>query len=359
MFRMFGQLGPAVRNRRRTMVPIAVPLAVVIVVLLAAVLTGNAGATDSRLAPVVNTVATEADGPEVVTVGAYINDIQSLDLRNYTYRVDFYLWLKWDDPEFDPALTLGQVNPFNYHDSVEKVLYDEPIQLEDGQYYTAIRYLGEFSTKMPLADFPFDDQVLSIKLEDESYDSSGVVYVPDKEPVVLDKYLLLPGYNIMQPTMHIEDFVYDSTFGFEGAAASSYSRITIDVPVSRPWFTNLMKVLLPVLLVAAVAAMVFFLDPTYVDARLGMGITAMLTLVALQFTTAADLPQTEYLMMLDVLYIIAYGYVMLVLASVVATSQLAKKGQEDAALALDKKLMVLTTLVYVGALALTFWFFLR
>jgi predicted small integral membrane protein len=53
---------------------------------------------------------------------------------------------------------------------------------------------------------------------------------------------------------------------------------------------------------------------------MGLGITALLTLVALQLTSGAALPEVDYLMMLDKIYLLAYFFIIISLAHVVATS---------------------------------------
>ena len=60
--------------------------------------------------------------------------------------------------------------------------------------------------------------------------------------------------------------------------------------------------------------------PRYVEGRIGLGITALLTLVALQLTSGASLPDVDYLMMIDKIYLLAYLFIILALARVVMTS---------------------------------------
>jgi hypothetical protein len=68
------------------------------------------------------------------------------------------------------------------------------------------------------------------------------------------------------------------------------------------------------------ASLVFFVRPRYVEGRIGLGITALLTLVALQLTSTASLPDVDYLLMLDKIFLLAYLFIISALARVVATS---------------------------------------
>ena len=69
------------------------------------------------------------------------------------------------------------------------------------------------------------------------------------------------------------------------------------------------KTFVPIGLIVICAALVLFVRPHYVEGRIGLGITALLTLVALQLTSSATLPDVDYLMMLDKIYLLAYVFI--------------------------------------------------
>jgi hypothetical protein len=73
------------------------------------------------------------------------------------------------------------------------------------------------------------------------------------------------------------------------------------------------------------AALMFLFNPTYVDARVGIGITALLTIVALQITLNGNLPEIDYLVLMDKIYLGAYLYVIAGLAVVVKTTWMIEK----------------------------------
>lgn len=90
--------------------------------------------------------------------------------------------------------------------------------------------------------------------------------------------------------------------------------------VERPRGTYALKLLLPIALVVLTAALALSVHPTYVEGRIGIGITALLTLVALQITTNSNLPEVDYLLLLDKLYILAYVFAVLTIAVIVRNS---------------------------------------
>ena len=115
--------------------------------------------------------------------------------------------------------------------------------------------------------------------------------------------------------MHIATNTYPTDFGdLAEPDASPYSRVTLSVPVTRPVLAMTIKTFVPIALIVVCAALVFFVRPLYVEGRLGLGITALLTLVALQLTSGASLPEVDYLMMLDKVYLLAYLFIIISLA---------------------------------------------
>jgi hypothetical protein len=81
-----------------------------------------------------------------------------------------------------------------------------------------------------------------------------------------------------------------------------------------------LKTFVPIFLIVACASFVFFVRPSYVEGRIGLGITALLTLVALQLTSGASLPDVDYLTMLDKMFLHAYLFFIITLGRVVVTS---------------------------------------
>ena len=183
-----------------------------------------------------------------------------------------------------------------------------------------VRNQGKFNTKLPLERYPFDTQHLKMELEDTGLDSRDFVYVPDDDPVAISKDLTLPGWQIGEPTLDIVDNKYASNFGDPTANNLTFSRAIFELPVTRPKGTYSVKLLLPMLLVALTAMLALLIHPRWVEGRLAIGITALLTLVALQLTSNSSLPEVDYLILLDKLYILSYVFVVGTIAMVVRNS---------------------------------------
>jgi hypothetical protein len=297
--------------------------------------------------------------PDIVRVGGLINDIQQLDLQSHSYNVDMYLWFKWTNPDIDPARSFEFLNAFELWGHILTYESNNPQVLPDGSFYQALRNQGKFNTKLPLEKYPFDTQNLVVALEDSAAASDRIVYVPDTEPVAVSQDLVIPGWDIGDPTLTVVDNKYDSNFGDPRYGDLTYSRVIFDLPVSRPKGTYALKLLLPLLLVALTASLALLVHPRYVEGRIGIGITALLTLVALQITSNSSLPEVDYLILLDKLYIASYAFVVLTMVLIVRNSWVDAEGDVAVARRADRKslkwlmgaFLAIVVLLFVQSLA--------
>ena len=296
----------------------------------------------------------DAGSVDVVRVGALVNDIQQLDLQSHSYSVDMYMWFKWRNPEIDPSRSFEFLNAFELWGHILTYETSEPERLPDGSYYQVIRNQGKFNTKLPLEDYPFDTQHLRVAIEDSSADSTRLVFLPDRDPIALSEDLVIPGWSIGDPSLRVTDNQYDSTFGDPRFEQISYSRAIVDVPVSRPRGTYALKLMLPLLLIAITAVLSLLVHPKFVEGRIGIGITALLTLVALQLTSNQSLPEVDYLILLDKLYILSYAFVVLTLAMIVRNSWVDAEGDVAKAARADRQSLVVLTVLYFVATAALF-----
>jgi len=282
-------------------------------------------------------VGASAQTPDEVVVGVFINDVQEVDLENHHYLIDFYLWFRWTNPDLDPTASLEIMNLTESWNLMATPSYEEPLVADDGTLYNVVHYQGRRNNKLPLQKYPLDEQSLIIEFEDNAYNASQVVFVPDQPGAVPNEAMSLPGWNIGTPTIEVADNVYNTTFGKPGAVqGETYSRVTISIPVERPAFTSGIKLFFPLRLVLLTTGLTFLMRPSMIEARIGTAITALLTLVALQLTVNDQLPAVEYLMMIDVIYAWSYLFVLYTMATTVYSAWTANREDSPEAIRFDR-----------------------
>jgi len=334
---------------------LALPLA-----LLACSLAWSAPATSAPPEAVMEAIAASPmpDSPAQVIVGAYINDIQEIDFKANNYVVDLYVWFRWKASDLDPSKTMEFMNRYASDDNVREALYDKPKEMPDGSLYSIIRYQGRFATKFPLEKYPFDTQLLTVVMEDTVSGDDKQIYVPDTDGGInLNPQITLPGFTVGKPTMRIAPNIYPTNFGdLAEPEATAYSRLTLSIPVTRPIVAMSTKTFVPIMLIVVCAALVFYVRPRYIEGRIGLGITALLTLVALQLASGSSLPDVDYLMMLDKIYLLAYLFIIIALARVVATSWHSDEVHAEKAISRTDRIWVVALLgAYLAANVAVAW----
>ncbi|MDF3023766.1 MAG: hypothetical protein K0R10_1127 [Alphaproteobacteria bacterium] len=172
--------------------------------------------------------------PTKVMVGAYVNDIQAINLQTDSYRLDLYVWFRWNNPAIDPSKSYEFMNAFNPSEHVRTPSYDAPQKMPDGSLYMVVRQQGEFSAKFPLQQYPFDKQELLMAMEDTAYSTNELVYVPDDKaikPVTLNNHIRLSGFVVEQPRLEVQGYSYPTNFGdISQPEAAVYSRAVMCIP---------------------------------------------------------------------------------------------------------------------------------
>jgi hypothetical protein len=287
--------------------------------------------------------------PERVLVGAYVNDIQNLDVKTHSFAADIYLWFKWKSGKLDPAQSFEFINPSELWGHVRTKNFEQPLTREEGLRYQLVRVQGRFGQKFPLDRYPFDHQTLAVELEDGALTVKDLVFEADRVPITVNPRLVIPGFALGTARLVVENYVYPTNFGdmFDGDKGT-YSRIRFEIPIYRPMMAYAIKLILPIFCVVFCASLIFLFHPNYVDSRMGVGITALLTIVALQITLNEDLPDIGYLVLIDKIYLCSYVFVILALAIIVRTTQLKDAGQEQRAIALNHRALWMLVVSYLA-----------
>lgn len=111
--------------------------------------------------------------PDTVSIGIYITSIHDIDFKQKEYSVDFWIWLKYKNKDFDfyNNLELPQAK------SVTKSFVT--IDSSDGMVRMQMKLQCVMKDSWRIANFPFDRQSLRIAFENSQYDSRYMVFVAD------------------------------------------------------------------------------------------------------------------------------------------------------------------------------------
>ena len=298
--------------------------------------------------------------PRPVYVGIYLNDVPSLDLDTNRYLVDFYLWFRWQGDDIDPSTTFEFMNAVESWDALHAAVYTDeegnalPDDLGDGWRYQVFHMQGHFGHPFDVRAYPFDSQEIVIALEDTDAVVEDMTYVADEGTLTLPPALAIPGWDLGEVRAEVIRQDYPTNFGDtrRGIGEDRYSRFRYSLRVARPVIGYAATTILPIAIVMLITMVMFLIDPKYFEGKLGLGITSLISAVALQLTTAGDLPSTGYLVLLDHIYNLSYGVIFLVLLASVWSVRVHDGGEAIRAARIDRVMLVCSLLLFFGGTAL-------
>lgn len=293
-------------------------------------------------------------GPDEVLVGMYVANIQVVSPDTNSFAADIYTWFRWSNPELKPWRTVEFMNLYEAWQLTTTSQQEGPRKQPDGTLYYASRAQGFFNSPLDLRDYPFGTQDLNIVLEDFEFESSKLRFITGPDSVAIDPDLSLPGYTVGAPSIKVSRFTYPTNFGDSDMTADErYSRVTVSTPVSHPVWTNVIKYLIPIILVVIAAGLIFEVPPSMIEARIGLSITALLTLVAMEWSATDHLPLMAYVSLLDVLYIVALIFILGSLIAGLRVSWIARDHGEARAVTVDERWLVAYFIAFAVVFAAT------
>jgi hypothetical protein len=255
----------------------------------------------------------------LLQVGVYVTSTYDLDLSVPSFSSNGYVWLRWDGAlqeylEASGASIDQRINLLNGlvsdADPVLHPLSDTPEQMADGSYYQLFGYIGRFYIdRASFRHYPFTTVSLPLVLEADDVDG-GLDYAnlrlqPDLQNSGMGLYAgiigwLNRGWSIAEYRHH-----YATNFGL-GGPENDYSQVVFDTAYGTSAWAAFWRLLLPLAVLMAMVLLVFKVRPDEQDARASIPVTVLLTLVFLQQTYRAELPQLPFLTFLDQVYVVAY-----------------------------------------------------
>ena len=259
------------------------------------------------------------DASYQVQVGIYATSTYDLDLSIPSYSSNGYVWMRWGeelqrylnerDQTIEQGITL--VNGLlSDADPVLTPMSSAPVHNADGSYYQLFSYIGRFYIdKASFRHFPFVTVSLPLVLEMEdvngSLDYPHFRFEPDIQNSGMGLFAGIIGWLNRGWSIAEYRHNYATNFGL-GGSADDYSLVIFDITFGTSSWSAFWRLMLPLLVVMAMVLLVFKVRADEQDARAGIPVTVLLTLVFLQQTYREELPDLPYLTFLDQVYVIAY-----------------------------------------------------
>lgn len=263
-----------------------------------------------------------------VYTGIYIMNVYDLDINEFSFYADFYIWFRWKGDR-DPT-NIEFVNAIEKWGSTTEMFHDTTQVLPDGYNYNGMRVEGRFYYSFLLDDFPLDRHSPNIRIENIIYPFDSLIYLPDTSKSLLRKDFIIPGWEIKDAAMSGNSNFYNTNFGEPGRTGSKFSDFDFKLTIARPTSYFLMKLMLPLLVVMLASLGGLLIHPLFIDARISLPIGGLLSSVFLQQSYSDALPDVGDMVLMDKIYLLAYFLIAAILMRIITVARtIAAEGKES------------------------------
>ena len=294
--------------------------------------------------------------------------IGPVDGENYQFYADFYLNSYWyddtladkifEDSQSDSdwcQLEGSQVSDFMWTPGIE---YTNVVEMQesllnkicinvDGTIHHEQRVQGNFASDLNFSEFPFDRQILKITL---------MPFNPDSVDL-----LGITPYDEWTHNLKFRDWTLMKAEGFKASfeyLGETYPTYEFQLFIDRIPNFYIIKVIVPVFIMSLLALCGFLISPADFDARLGLTVTLLLTVVAYTFVASENLPVLSYLTFVDAYLVVSFFIcVISVLCTVLFRLLIGVEYDDDDPLTLKmQRISKFTGLFLFCVYAATVWF---
>ena len=291
----------------------------------------------------------------VVYTGIDIIRVSGIDVKQNSFNVDFYLWMRFagDDEaqthvEFPALLDRGAFDPAR------------PMRAgqEDGLSYRLYRISGDFKARFDLHDYPFDTQQLRLHFQNTEQRRELITYVIDRFGLRLaddgssqaedGAYSGLPLWRFLGLNYFVESLSSGSTLGkaslFGAEARTEFAGFDAAIMLRRSSAIYMLKNLLPLFLLVLVVFATLFFPETMFRERVTIPVTSILASAVLLLSVDNQLGDVGYTVVVEEMFYIFFVLCLMTILAGYSHEKLREAGRKRVAVVLDHA----TQVIYAG-----------
>ncbi|XP_068813263.1 glycine receptor subunit alpha-4 isoform X2 [Struthio camelus] len=302
-------------------------------------LMGRTSGYDARIRP-------NFKGPPVnVTCNIFINSFGSVTETTMDYRVNVFLRQQWNDPrlayreypddslDLDPSMLDSIWKPDLFFANEKGADFHEVTTankllriFKNGNVLYSIRLTLILSCPMDLKNFPMDIQTCTMQLESFGYTMNDLIFewLQEQEAVQVAEGLTLPQF-ILRDEKDLGDCTKHYNTG-------KFTCIEVKFHLERQMGYYLIQMYIPSLLIVILSWVSFWINMEAAPARVGLGITTVLTMTTQSAGSRASLPKVSYVKAIDIWMAVCLLFVFAALLEYAAVNFVSRQHKELARL---------------------------
>lgn len=266
----------------------------------------------------------------LVKVGLYLTHLDKIDVKAQTFYAEFYLNMKWK----------GKHSPVNFElinsNDYQKYFYEEWIDKDTSWLTCKIR--GTFRCKMDVTEFPLDKQNLQIDIADYVWIKDSLNYVVNKEVTGINKNIYSAEWDISGHSANVITI---------REMEANFSVFQYLVSAERKTTSFMIKILIPILIVMGVSMLNLFINKKELETCIGLGVTSLLSIIALYFSISGNLPDVNYATTVDKMMMGSYFVIFITMIEIVIAHNLIERNNSKLLFKIESLAKLIIPLGYI------------
>ncbi|MCC6279898.1 MAG: hypothetical protein IT262_04820 [Saprospiraceae bacterium] len=279
---------------------------------------------------------------DTVKIGAFVNDIYDINLSENSFSTEFWIWFNYRDSLLNPITTLEMSNAKEMSSSLDF------FEVKDGVCWASKKVHAVIKKDWEISRFPFDEQKMTIELEDSNNDIQSLVYIADSANTRYDTSLSISNWKLTRFSIQAGSKKYQTTYGDPTlTGGSEYPHATLTMTVKRKSWGLFFSLFTGLYVAFFISTLVFFIDPIDLDPRFGLSVGGLFAAVGNKYIVDSILPQSTTFTLVDKLHILTYLFLLICIVFSVISLRIWKNGREKQSARFDRRAYVAIVSLYV------------
>ncbi len=287
----------------------------------------------------------ESAYPDTVKTGIYITSIHDIDFKQKEYTINFWLWLKYKNKDFDFLHNLEIPEAKSFTQSFSTV------DSSNNRIYVLMKLQCVMKDSWRINKFPFDRQTLRLTIENSQFDSTSLVFVVDTLGEHYGRFTL-NGWSIDKDSFNISvrNQPYKTAFGDDSydKPYSAYSAFRVKIRIIREGiWTSFWKIFLGMYVAFMIAFACFYIHADSIESRFNLSVGSLFAAIGNKYIIDSALPDSASPTLVDTLHGLTLLFIFAVIASTIYALKLIKENKVNAANRFDGIIRKVLLVCYV------------
>ncbi len=290
--------------------------------------------------------------PKTCDVGLYLISLHDLDPGRGTFGADFWIWSTCPSKELRPLDVVDFTNSVQVETRLASTFE------RSGVFWSYMKVSGTFRYAWNMNNYPFDQHVLRIVIENTNAPASEFAYHADRAASQPSRDIALDGWRITGFDLQEQTYVYDTTFGdpaFAGRKQSDYSRLVVSASIARTKRLSFVTLVAGVHAAFALSAIAFLLGPYNGRRRANLLAGTLFAVVVNQRVAESVIGRTEQITLLDEIHLVAMVAIFAIALAGIQAQRIFDRGATEEAARWDVRGLWTACVSYVAVNAGLIW----